>query len=355
MTLTVALAILGGLVLAAIIAHGAWSARRAGPMQRREVVDDHHLTPAEGEPGQANADFDGPQIDTDDMRVVSLAESRPSMARRAGRLDALIDAIVPLAIDAPVSGDAVGPHMPTTRRAGTKPWLIEGLEEASGAWETPSPGRRYSEFQAGVQMANRHGALNEIEYSEFVQKVQDFADQVGALPDFPDMLDAVARARELDAFAGSHDAQLSVNLRANGAAWSVGYLQQCAARQGLITGALPGRLVLPGAEEGAPPVLTLSFDAHAALQEDPNLSSVRQVTLSLDVPQTPAAAEPFAAWQQVARALASDMDATLVDDKGAPITLHTFATIGQELTQLHEALESHDLAAGSAAARRLFS
>ena len=46
------------------------------------------------------------------------------------------------------------------------------------------------------------------------------------MADFPDMLDVVARARELDDFASQHDAQLAVHLRANGAAWSVGYVQQ---------------------------------------------------------------------------------------------------------------------------------
>ena len=104
-------------------------------------------------------------------------------------------------------------HLPPTRRAGSKPFLIEGLNADTGEWEPPAAGQRYGEFQAGVQLANRSGALNEIEYSEFVQKVQAFADAIGAMPDFPDMLDVVARARELDAFAGEHDAQLAVHLQ----------------------------------------------------------------------------------------------------------------------------------------------
>jgi len=73
------------------------------------------------------------------------------------------------------------------------------------------------------------------------------------------------------------------------------------------------------------------------------------------VPQTPESAEPFAAWQECARRLADDLDATLVDDQGQPITLHAFAAIGQELQRLYRALESRDLTAGSLAARRLFS
>ncbi|HYJ96650.1 MAG TPA: cell division protein FtsZ, partial [Burkholderiaceae bacterium] len=234
-------------------------------------------------------------------------------------------------------------------------FMIEGLDVESGEWESPAIGGRYSEFQAGVQLANRTGALNEIEYSEFVQRVQAFAEGTSALADIPDMLEAMARARELDAFASQHDAQLTVNLHANGVAWSPGYLQQIAARHGFVPGTVSGRLVQPSLEDHAPPVLVLSFDARAALSEEPELAALRDATLSLDVPQTAESAEPFAAWQRAARKLADDMDATLVDDQGHAVTLHAFGSIGSELKQMYRALEARDLAAGSASARRLFS
>jgi hypothetical protein len=284
------------------------------------------------------------------------AADLPSAPRRSGaRIDALVDAIATLAIEAPLSGEMLLAHLPASRRAGSKPFHIEGLNAASGEWEAPAPGQRYSELQAGVQLANRSGALNEIEYSEFVQKLQAFADAIGAVPDFPDMLDVVARARELDAFANPHDATLSVLLRANSVAWSVGYVQQCAQRHGFVPGSLAGRLVLPAAaEEGAPPLLSLSFDAQAALADDPALAAVRELTLSLDVAQSPESAEPFAAWQQAMRALAEDMDATAVDEQGRTLTLQHFASIHEELDKLYRALESRDMAAGTAVARRLF-
>jgi hypothetical protein len=267
----------------------------------------------------------------------------------------LIDAIVPLRLEAPVSGDFVLAHAPTTRRAGSKPFLLEGLNAEIGEWEPIALGRRYSELQAGVQLANRSGALNEIEYSEFAQAMQVFADNAGAMLELPDMLEVAARAKELDAFAGMHDAQLTVTLRANGAAWSPGYLQQVAGRHGFVPGAVSGRLVLPSGEDHAPALLMLTFDARAALSDEPELAAVHEATLSLDVPQTPEATEPFAAWQQAARKLADDMGATLVDDQGHAVTLHAFSAIGQELTQMYRALEARDLAAGSASARRLFS
>ncbi|MFO1340328.1 MAG: cell division protein ZipA C-terminal FtsZ-binding domain-containing protein [Burkholderiaceae bacterium] len=344
MTLTVALAILAGLVLLAVVVHGAWTARREQPRLPQAAPG--------AEPAPRMEPTLSGRLDPD------LGEDRPlptAMPRRQARVDALIDAIATISPESPVTGELALQHLPGSRRAGTKPFHIEGLNTETGDWELPRPGQRYGEFQAGLQMANRHGAVNEIEYSEFVQKVEAFAESLGAAVDFPDMLDAVARARELDAFASQHDAQLTTVLRANSIAWSVGYIQQAAGRHGFVPGSVPGRLVLPAADEGAPPVLVLGFDPQAALAEDPGHAALRELALSLDVPQTPESAEPFAAWQQCARKLADDLDATLVDDQDSPITLHAFAAIGLELDRLYRALESRDLAAGSAAARRLFS
>lgn len=359
MTLSMALAIVAGLLVVALAVHSFWNARRAGPRRADGELPSHaqRVEPGLGGPAEAPSPVAGgdPAADGPDDAPLPALHPPPAAQRRMARLDPLIDAIAPLTLDAPVSGDLVLAHLPPSRRAGTKPLHIEGLSVDSGDWEAPAAGRRYSELQAGVQLANRSGALNEIEYSEFVQKVQHFAEAVGAMPDFPDMLDVAARGRELDAFAGPHDAQLSMKLRANSAAWSVGFIQQSAARQGFVAGSLPGRLVLPAQEEGAPPILVLGFDPQAALAEDPAAAALREVTLSLDLPQTPEAVEPFTAWQEVARALATSMDGTLVDERGWPITLQHFTGIAADLKVLYAALEQRDLAAGSAAARRLFS
>ncbi|PND36949.1 cell division protein FtsZ [Paucibacter aquatile] len=351
MSLTEMLAILGGLVLAGVVGHGAWSARKAGPRraepQKEPVMDGQRQEP--GLDGAAAAEPSGAGLD-EALPTVSRPPRKPS-----ARIDALIDAIATITLDAPISGEMATSHLPGSRRAGTKPFHIEGLNAESGEWELPLAGQRYGEFQAGVQMANRNGAMNEIEYSEFVQKVQGFADGIGAFVQFPDMLDVVSRARELDQFASAHDAQLAVVLRARNAAWTLGYVQQMALRHGFVPGAMPGRLVLPAAEEGAPPILSLSFDSQAALAEDPQQSSLRDLALSLDVPQTPEALEPFASWQEAARGLARDIEADVCDDRGHILNLHAFASIGQELSTLYRALASRDLAAGTLAARRLFS
>jgi hypothetical protein len=337
---TLGLAILGGLVLALLVAYNAWTSRRNTPRQPEVAMVVEPRAPAERE---------DPVFDD-----ASLAPPLPAMERKPG-LDALIDVLTPIVVEGPVSGDAALAAMPPTRRAGSKPFAVEGFHDATQQWETPQAGHRYSAFQAGVQLANRTGALNEIEFSEFVMKAQAFADAINGAPDFPDMLDEVARARELDQFASGHDAQLGFTLRATNAAWSPGYVQQNAARLGFVPGAIPGRMVLPASSPGAPPVLGLSFDTQAALADDPAQSALRELTLSLDVPQVHRSEQPFVRMRESAIALAAAMEGIITDDNGEVIRAEGMDVIGSDLEQLYDTLDARDLAAGSPLARRLFS
>ena len=365
-SLTVALAILGGLVLAAVIGYNAWTSRRNTPRQPEQVQEDAQPSapaPARGIGGEEpvlhhdpstapSAERHEPLFDPDLPAPTAVAAG--SVERRSG-LDPLIDVIAPIVLDGLVSGDAALAAMPATRRAGSKPVAIEGLNDQTGQWEHPMPGQRYRAFQAGVQMANRTGALNEIEYSEFAVKASTFADAVNGTPEFPEMLDEVGRARELDQFASSHDAQLSFVLRARHAAWSPGYVQQNAARLGFVPGLMPGRMVLPTSQPGLPPILGLSFDTQAALADDPTQSAIRELVLSLDVPQVDRAESPFQRMREVAANLAREMDGVVTDGDSQLLREDTMDIIGADLEQLYDTLDSRDLAAGSALARRLFS
>ena len=346
-TFQIGLAVAGGVALAAVVGYNTWTSRKNAP---RQPAPD-----AAVEPGGLGgiephfADTDG-AVQAQDMAL-------PSPAKKP-TLDALIDVIANLALDAAtplVSGEAAIAALPATRRVGTKPFAVEGCNAANQQWEAPVPGQRYTAFQAGVQLANRTGALSEIEYSEFVVKTQAYADAIGATPDFPEMRDEVARARELDQFASAHDAQLGFSIRARNASWSPGYVHQNAARLGFVAGAIAGRMVLPASGEGLPPVLVLGFDAQAALAEDPAQSAIRELSLHLDVAQADRSEQPFERMRDAAFALAEAMDGVVTDDAGQPLAHETMDVIGQELQILYTTLEQRDLAAGSAVARRLFS
>ena len=341
-SLQISLLVAGGVTLLAVVLYNQWVSRKSAPRQAD--------TTAGGDaPAEAPADLDPVEpVLEDDFQNLPQPERKPV-------LDALIDVISTIEVDQPVSGDAALAAMPATRRVGTKPFHVEGCSELSGEWEPLTAGRRYSAFQAGVQLANRMGPLNEIEFSEFVVKTQAFADAVGGSPSFSDMLEEVARARELDQFASAHDAQLSVTLMARAAAWSPGYIQQHAARLGFVAGVIPGRMVLPAQVQGLPPVLSLTFDTQAALADDPALSAIRECVLSLDVPQVPRSDQPFDRLQQAAHMLAEQMDGVITDGSGQVLGLDVMQQIGLDLQQLYDALDSRELSAGSPQARRLFS
>ena len=391
-TLQVSLAIIGGLVLAGVVAYNAWVARRNLPRTVRDRStdpagsSDASSASAFPETAPVGADDDGridPVLDDDaptrpdqlgepgvEDDLDSAASAPPSTIPSAPpvafspmvappekrpMLDALIDVIAPLALETEVSGDAVLAALPGTRRVGSKPFAVEAQSTANAEWESPRLGQRYRALQAGVQLANRAGALNDIEFSEFVVKAQAFADVLGAAPDFPDMRAEVARARELDAFASGHDAQLGFTLRARRAAWSPGYVTQHAARQGFVAGALPGRMVLPGSGAGQAPILSLVFDPQAAMAEDPEQSALRELALSLEVTHVPRSQQPFARMREAAAALAEAMDGVVTDDAGQPLSTEALDQIGADLEGLYDALDGRDLSAGSAQARRLFS
>ena len=238
--LTLALSIVGGLVLAGVIGYNAWVSARNVPRQpdaaqRGESPESVLATAASereisaplrsGQTRSPDAERHDPSFDLDPS--ASRLTAAPTPQRRAV-LDGLVDVLAPITLDALVTGDAAVAAMPSSRRAGSKPMSVEGFNDAEEDWEPPQAGARYRAFQVGVQLANRTGALNEIEYSEFVVKAQAFADAVGGSAEFPEMLEEVARARELDQFAGAHDAQLTFVLRALHAAWEP---RLCAAKR----------------------------------------------------------------------------------------------------------------------------
>ena len=143
--LQIGLAIAGGLILAAVVAHGAWSSRRNAPRQALPEARHSGDSSASGPREPGLTEFENTQ-----------PINQPPAVRRLA-MDPLIDVIATITIDAPhpvVSGEAAIAAMPSTRRAGTKPFAIEGHNLRTLNWEVPLAGQRYGSFQAGVQLAN---------------------------------------------------------------------------------------------------------------------------------------------------------------------------------------------------------
>lgn len=399
-TLQISLAVIGVILLGLIVAYNAWSNRRNAPKRADQASTESRVDESDSrfDPALDGVDVTNlppvkhdvvmdPVMDASPVQELGVGGGEPagaaveeaaqatslepgaedgrqepslsgggatSPAERKLALDALIDAIAPIRLDGVLTGERVLACQPTTRRAGSKQFRIEGLNEATGQWESARAGHRYTAFQAGVQLANRLGALNDIEYSEFVAKVQTFADSINGMVDLPDMMHEVSRARELDQFAGEHDAQLSFLLRPRRATWSPGYIEQHAAVLGFVHGAMPGRLQLPSSVAGHAPLLTLTYDAQAAQASNLDQTAVHELWLSLDVPQVPRSEEPFEKLREVVQVLCESMEGMLCDQNGRQLLPQVFDPIQADLDKLYDKLDSRELSAGSMLARRLF-
>ena len=159
--LQLGLLILGLLALGSVAGYNAWRTRQSLPKTMRERPTGPRQEPRlEGaEPtlteGAEEAESAEPPMAPEPLPVIV-------PEKRLG-LDDLIDSIAPLIIDSPVSGDALLAALPGSRRVGSKPFAVEGLNDDSQTWEQPRAGERYSALQVGIQLANRSGPLNEIE------------------------------------------------------------------------------------------------------------------------------------------------------------------------------------------------
>lgn len=259
-------------------------------------------------------------------------------------VDSLIDCVIPLALDAPAHGEKIILPLQALRHVGNKPVHFVGQGE-DGHWEPIAHRGVYATLQAGVQLASRSGALNELEYSELVTRLRQVADEINAEPDVPDMAQVMAAARALQHFVAEYDAKLSVNVASNGAPWAINTLLGALERQGFDIRP-DGRLVMPDGDGGV--LFTLSTNVTLAAE------TTSRLTLLLDVPCVAPLRDGFGAMIACARALASRLGGTVVDDGNQPLSDASLTQIAEQINAFYGDMEAAEIPAGSGRALRLF-
>jgi len=292
----------------------------------------------------------GPVSEVIPAETKSASEAIREHGRDAG-IDDLIDYAVSLNLEEPVRGDKILPLLQTLRVIGNKPVHYMGLvketkgEEAMEEWQTITHSSVYHQLLAGVQMANRKNALNEIEYSEFILRLGELADKIGAEPNVPDMQEVIQIARSLYQFVAEHDARLGVNVKTNGAPWAIDTLTLVLERQGF---------------ELRPDNQYVMRDASGALlftlstSEPPASPTISKVTLLMDVPCVMQERDPFNVMLQCAKALCERLDGSLVDDGNNVLTDDILKEIGEQVNSFYEEMKAMSIPAGSTRALRLF-
>ena len=346
--------------------------------------------------GPADADVDG------DVGVsygsgapasgAGAAAAGETAARGSGRavLSELTDCIVELAPAAAVSGERLIHLAQGLRRVGSKPVLVEGGvprprestepetagavasdselvplagasetaaddrpvaadlgsrgdapegDDAAWSWQAPMAGASFERVRVGVLLANRHGPLNAMEFSEFVAGVQALADQLSALADTPDMNRVLARARALDDTCAQLDAQLGIGVETREPMGLGDLAREAEASDCVERGNNRYARLGPNGE--------VLFSI--AMADTPN-----RLTLLLDLPRAPAGLDPWGGMLDCARACAHRLGGTLIDDAGRPLAEPQIERIAQQVRQRYQGLDEAGIPAGSPLALRLF-
>jgi hypothetical protein len=342
---------IGAAIVAIAIVYNKWQEHKAKKSVERAFASDHDdvlmRTPeARQEPSFELGGGDGDELAPVTAALAAAEDGMTPAAELATSLvDPLIDCLIPLAPEIAVRGDKILPTLQSLRHVGNKPIHYIGLH-VNGDWEPITHGGVYTKLQAGVQMASRTTALNELEYSELVTRLRALADEIGAEPEIPDMIEVMGEAKTLHRFVAGHDAQLGVNLMSNGAPWAMSTLIGALEKQGFDVRP-DGRFAMPDGDGG----LLYTLSTNVTLGAD----TTSRLTLLLDVPCVAPARDGFGQMVACAKSLVGRLDATIVDDSEQPLGDEALAAINGQVLEFYEEMEESDIPAGSTRAMRLFS
>ena len=292
----------------------------------------------ENEPTLSQADGEGM---TGETVIVSKVQEMP--------VDDLIELPVTLVMEESMRAEKILPHLQSLRYTGNKPVRFLGMpdgEDAGKDWQAIVPGQSYRQIRACVLLANRNGALNEIEYSELLMRLRQIADAIGAEPEIPEMAEVIEKARQIYQFVSDHDAKLGISIRSNGAPWQMVTLATALEKQGFE--ARPdGLFVMRDKEKGAV-LFTLSTNEVAASE------TATRLTLLMDVPCVAQELDGFAQMIQCGKALCIRLDGALIDDGNQLLTDKFIEEIAGQVNDFYRDMQKGTIPAGSYRAMRLF-
>jgi hypothetical protein len=212
----------------------------------------------------------------------------------------------------------------------------------------------YARFRIALQLVDRGGAISEAKLADFRDLVLGVARHIKADTAIPDIRETYHHALELDAFCAKVDQMVGVNLvPPAGRLLSGGKIAQAAALLGMTLEADGAFHLLNAQGHGLFSLVnqdTKPFQHHIL----ENFSTAG-ITLLLDVPRIENPTRQFDQMMHVARELASELQANLVDDQSVALNQDSLALIRAQIAGVEAKMCAQDITPGSAQARRLFS
>lgn len=368
--LQAALLAIGLGVVVAVYLYGWWKQRQysrkfgaAFKQEQQDVLYEAH----------AAVDLDETiMINADALDAVSVAESiaEPEAALVASAvavdsasessvaeppIDTRCNFVIGLHLASPVSSNALN-GIWQRKFDFRKPLQVYGLVMQTGQWEKVIAETQtlYAQFRIALQLVDRSGVISVAKLGDFRDLVLGIAKSVGADTTVPDLGETHRGAQTLDAFCAEVDQMVGINLLPPGERQLNGEkIAEAAVLYGMKLES-DGAFHLSDAMGNSRITLinrdTRPFQHHTLAQ-----FTTSGITLMLDVPRVEHPADSFDHMVHMGHELARELQVNLVDDHRVPLTDAGLALIRAQIAAVEARMCEHNLAPGSAQARRLFS
>jgi hypothetical protein len=298
-----------------------------------------------------------PGAGDDDLQPIadSALASAESGVRQPPVVNGDIDSIALVLADTPIEPAQYELLVEQAKKMG-KGVHWEGL--LGGLWQPISlPSlEAYRELRAGIQLADRRGAIDPIALGAFNDMVGQFAARIGAVSQREDVAAAMVRAQHVDAFCADTDIEIVINVVGkSGVTFAVTKVRGLAESNGmnaLESGEYAllddhGHILftLRNIEPGEPAGIKRAGGASGYLTG---------LSFALDVPRTTDADRVFERMFVLAMKFADVLQGEVVDDNRKTLTANGRKLIADTIVQIMAQMETRGIAAGSSAALRLY-
>ncbi|PXW89711.1 FtsZ-interacting cell division protein ZipA [Nitrosomonas sp. Nm84] len=227
----------------------------------------------------------------------------------------------------------------------------ESWEEITNETNVDSDG--YVQLKGCLQLADRSGSISEVNLSKFRDLVQDFASQVHAIAECPDIVSVHEKAVILDKFCAEVDVMIGINIISRDDGAFVGTKVRALAEASGFR--LESEGIFKYRDDSNNILFTLNnYESSPFLPENMKSLTTHGVTFLLDVPRVAHGERVFDQMTHLAKIFSNTLGGIMVDDNRVPLSDSGIQKSKQQLIEIQAAMKKNHIHAGSPSALRLF-
>lgn len=238
-----------------------------------------------------------------------------------------------------------------------KPLNWFGQKSTHGPWEEINiksvDHSGFIHLRGCLLLADRTGPIREIDLSIFRDTVQDFARQISAKTECPDIVPSHEQAVKLDKFCADVDVMIGVNIISKDEGAFVGTkIRGLAEASGFK---LDTDGVFKYRNDDNHILFTLTnYESEPFVADNMKTITTRGVTFLLDVPRVANGEKVFDQMTHFAKVFSNTLGGIMVDDNRVPLSENGLARSKQQLINIQTQMKKHHIIPGSPNALRLF-